>query len=153
MDKMPGLKLCGRRMCVLILIALNIGCGTAPKPDDSKIQETKRVWQTIPIYPGMTETTENTIQADSPLVFTKTYKSDANYADVETFYTKELAGWRLLEEGEIKDRGRIRGERLQGFTKDNYRLLIQFAGERRTELGWDYAIELSPSNYWKDKVD
>ncbi len=153
MDKMLGLKLYGRRMCVLMLIALNIGCGTAPKPVDSKLQDAKKVWQTIPIYPGMTETTENTISTNSPLVFTKTYKSDANYADVETFYTKELTGWRLLEEGEIKDRGRIRGEQLQGFTKDNYRLLIQFAGERRTELGWDYAIELSPSGYWKNKVD
>lgn len=140
-------------MCVWMLIALNICCGTAPKPGDLKIQETKRVWQTIPIYPGMTETSENTIPTDSPLVINKTYKSDANYTDVEAFYTQQLAGWRLLEEGEIKDRGRIRGEQLLGFTKDNYRLLIQFAGERGMDLGWDYAIELSPSDYWKDRVD
>lgn len=152
---MLDLKIFPRKIVVLVLIVLNICCGTALQPDVSKIEETRRVWKTIPIYPGMTELTENDVPANSAIVITKTYKSDQNFADVETFYARQLgsAGWRLLEESEIKDRGRTRGEQLQGFTKDNYRLLVQFAGERRTELGWDYAVELSPSDYWKDKID
>lgn len=154
-NKMLGLKLYGRRIGVLILIVLNICCGTASKPDNIKIEETKRVWQTIPIYSGMTETAQNTIPEGSPLVIAKTYKSDANLADVQQFYVQQLApaGWHFLEEREVKDRGRIRGEQLLEFTQGNYRLTIEFAGERQADLGWDYAIELSPIDYWKEKVD
>jgi len=103
----------------------------------------------------MTETGEDNIPESSSLVIAKTYKSDANLDDVQQFYVRQLApaGWRFLEEREVKDRGRIRGEHLLEFTKGNYRLTIEFAGERRADLGWDYAIELSPSNYWKEKVD
>lgn len=56
MDKMRDLKLYRRQICLLIVISLNICCGSAPKPNDAEIQETKRIWQTIPIYPEMTET-------------------------------------------------------------------------------------------------
>lgn len=155
MDKMFGGKFYGRRTCILMLIVLNICCGNAQKPDGLKIEETKQVWQTIPIYPGMTETSANLIPADPPLVITKTYKSNANFADVQQFYVQQLApsGWKFLEEREVKDRGRIRGEQLLEFTKGDYRLTIEFAAERGAELGWDYAVELSPLNYWKEKVD
>lgn len=155
MNKIYGLKIFRREIGVLLLIFLTVCCQTAPKPNESKIEEIKRVRQTVPVYPGMTKSSENDVPAESTLVITETYKSDANFTDVETFYSQRLipAGWRLLEDEEIKDRGRIRGEQLQGFTKDNYRLLIQFAGERKAELGWDYAVELSPADYWKDKID
>lgn len=154
MNKMLGLKFYGRRMGVLVLIILNICCGTAPKPDDLKIEETKQLWQTIPIYPEMTETAKNNIAEDSPLVITKTYKSNQDFTDVQQFYVRQLApaGWQFVEESEVKHNGRIRGERLVEFTKGDYRLIIQFAGQLQAELGWDYAIALSPLDYWKEMV-
>jgi hypothetical protein len=153
-DKMQSLKLYGRQICFLTLIVFGISCGTAPKPDDLKIAETKRLWQTIPIYSGMSETGNNTAPADSPLVITKTYKSDAEFADVQKFYVERLApaGWQFVGASEVKHKGRIRGERLLEFTQGSHRLIIQFAGQLRADLGWDYAIELAPSDYWKEMV-
>ena len=63
------------------------------------------------------------------------------------------AGWQLIVVEEIKDRGRIRGEQILKFTKDGYRLTVEFAGQLKADLGWDYAIELSPADYWKEKID
>ncbi len=155
MNNTRGLKIYRQQICLLIVISLNICCGLAPKPDELKIEETKRIWQTIPIYPEMTETGEDSIPEGSPLVIAKTYKSDANLAAVQQFYVQQLApaGWMFLEDREVKDRGRIRGEQLLEFTKGSYRLSVEFAGERRLDLGWDYAVELSPLNYWREKVD
>ena len=153
-DKILSFKLYGRQICLLMLIVLNISCGTVPKPDDSKIADTKRLWQTVPVYSGMMETVTNIVPADSPLVITKTYKSDAQFADVQRFYVERLVavGWKFVGESEVKDRGRIRGERLLEFTQGSHRLIIQFAGQLRADLGWDYAIELSPLDYWKETV-
>ncbi|HEX8637493.1 MAG TPA: hypothetical protein VF692_05480 [Pyrinomonadaceae bacterium] len=155
MDKKFGLILYQRQICLLIIIASGICCAPAAKPDALKIEEINRIWQSIPVYPGMMETTENTVPTDSPLVITKTYKSDASFEDVQKFYAERMitAGWQLIVEEEIKDRGRIRGEQILEFTKDGYRLTVEFAGQLKADLGWDYAIELSPADYWKEKID
>ena len=154
LDRMRGLKLHGRKICLLGLVVFSISCGTAPRPDDLKIAETKRLWQTVPIYPGVTVTVNNTVTADSPLVITKTYKLDAQFADVRQFYLERLApaGWQFVGENEVKHKGRIRGERVLTFTHSNHRLIVQFAGELRGDLGWDYAVELAPSDYWQEMV-
>ena len=82
MDKMFGLILYRRQICLLIIIASSICCAPAAKPDSLKIEETTRVWQAIPVYPGMTQTPRNIVPTDSPLVITKTYKSNASFEAV-----------------------------------------------------------------------
>lgn len=155
MSKMLGLILYWGQICLLIIIVSSICCAPAAKPDVLRIEETNRVRQIIPIYPGMTETPVNTVPTDSPLVIIKTYKSDANFEDVQKFYVEQMAaaGWQLIADEEVKNRGRIRGEQVMEFTKDGYRLTVEFAGQLKADLGWNYAIELSPADYWKEKID
>jgi hypothetical protein len=91
MDKMLDLIPCRRQICLLVVIASGICCTPATKPDCLKIEETNRIWQSIPVYPGMKETAENPVPTNSPLVITKTYRSDASFEDVQKFYAKRMA--------------------------------------------------------------
>lgn len=62
------------------------------------------------------------------------------------FYTERLPrdGWQLVAAREVKDRGRIRGERLLQFRRGGYELSIKSASKRAADLGWDYALEVMP---------
>jgi hypothetical protein len=152
---MLGLILYCRRICLLVIIVSSICCSPAAETDPLKIEETNRVWQSIPVYPAMRETPGNNVRQETPLVIIKTYKSDSSFADVQKFYAERMiaTGWQLIAKGEVKDRGRIRGEQILEFTKDGFRLTVEFGGQIKADLGWDYAIELSPVGYWKEKID
>jgi hypothetical protein len=58
----------------------------------------------------------------------------------------------LIEEQKLRDRGRYRDERVLHFTRGEFLLSIQFAGRRREDLGWDYALRIAYPSDWKEKV-
>ncbi len=58
----------------------------------------------------------------------------------------------LIEEQKLRDRGRYRDERGLHFTRGEFLLSIQFAGRRREDLGWDYALRIAYPSDWKEKV-
>jgi hypothetical protein len=82
------------------------------------------------------------------------YESDAEFVEVEQFYESKLPplGWNPIEERSVKDRGRILGERIIVFQKEDYWLTIYFAGERRSNLGRDYAVWVSSPKDWHEHV-
>jgi hypothetical protein len=57
----------------------------------------------------------------------------------------------LIEEQKLRDRGRYRDERGLHFTRGEVLLFIQFAGSRREDLGWDYALGIAYPSNWKEK--
>lgn len=112
------------------------------------------LWQAVPLYSGMTEVNSSFTSTASQAIIVKKYQCQASFNDVKEFYMERLqqTGWRFIKDEEIKDRGRIREERLLQFQQNGYQLLIQFAGTRSAELGWDYAIEISYPADWKQRI-
>lgn len=112
--------------------------------DPSKLQEIEQVWSTIPLYPGMVEVKRSS-SAESGVWVDKDFKSDAAFDDVRRFYMERLtqAGWQFVREQEVKDRGRFKGERLVEFRKGFYQLDVQYSGERKAAVGWDYSIDIT----------
>jgi hypothetical protein len=76
------------------------------------------------------------------------------FDEVKEFYLKQLInqGWQLIEEQELKDKGRYKGERVLHFTRGEFLLSIQFAGKRKEVLGWDYALRIGHPRDWKEKI-
>jgi len=131
---------------VLFVCAMTCGCGaTRTEVDPSKLKEVEGVWATLPVHPGMIEVDSSVSSDDGRVWIEKNYKSDAPFDDVKRFYTETLAraGWQLVGEREVKDRGRFRGERLLEFRKDDFELDVQYAGGRKADLGWDYSIDIT----------
>ncbi len=131
---------------VLFVCAVTCGCSaTRSEVDPSKLKDVEGVWATLPIQPGMVEVDSSVSSYDGRVWVEKNYKSDASFDDVKRFYTETLAraGWQLVGEREVKDRGRFRGERLLEFHRDDFELDVQYAGDRKADLGWDYSIDIT----------
>ena len=129
----------------LLTCAVMGACDTdGPNRDNSKLREIEQIWQTLPIYPSMVEVDRSSSSASSEALVSRQYQSDASFEDVRRFYVEQLArdGWQLVADREVKDRGRIRGERQIDFRRGEFYLDILYAGARRAELGWTYAIEV-----------
>lgn len=145
------------RAAILVFVMISVfnGCRSAiPTADNPKYKEIENLWKTIPVYSGFIEGKTDTTSTTAAAEIIKEYESNASFADAEEFYRSQLPslGWEQVDERDIKDRGRIRGERILVFQKENYWLTIQFAGELRTELGWDYSIRLATPKDWNDQV-
>ena len=134
-------------MMVLLCVVLTSACGGSPKSDADTLPSriATQIEESVPVYPGWSRTQETRGFSRGTADAAK-YTSDASFDDVSRFYTERLPrnGWRLVAAREVKDRGRIRGERLLQFRRGGYELYIKNAGERADELGWDYALEVMP---------
>ncbi len=133
-------------LAILFVCAVTCGCApTRTEVDPSKLKEVEGMWAALPVYPGMVEVNSSVSSDDGRVWVEKNYKSDASFGEVRRFYTETLsrAGWQLVGEREVKDRGRFRGERLLEFQKDGFEFDLQYAGGRKADLGWDYSIDIT----------
>ncbi len=145
------------RATVLVFVTVSVfnACRSdIPIADNPKYQELENLWKSIPVYSGFVEGEIETTSEAAQVEIIQKYKSDAEFAEVEQFYAGKLPplGWKPIEERSVKDRGQIRGERIIVFQKEDYWLTIHFAGERRAELGWDYAVWVSSPQDWHEHV-
>ncbi len=117
--------------------------------DDSKLREIERLWTGIPVYPGLVEVNRSSSSSGGEALVSRHYQSDAPFDEVRSFYVEQLGGqgWRLVDDREVKDRGRIRGERQVEFRRGEFYIDIRYSGARRDELGWTYAIDVE----WYDE--
>ena len=139
---------------VVILSALS-GCSSRKSNENSsKLDEISEIFKSVPLHPSKVEIETDTHSDISKAAITKKYKSEASYDEVKQFYIEQLGaqGWHLIEEDELKDRGRYRGEFVLHFTRDEFVLSVQFAGMRRDDLGWNYALRLAYPADWKVKI-
>jgi len=105
------------------------------------------LYSTLPVPPGLKERGSSfQSKADDALVETY-FDSAVPYDQVKAFYLQDLVkrGWALINESPMTDWGRDFGGRRLEFRKDEYSLVIQYAGERDDQ--WDYAVTLR----WKGR--
>jgi hypothetical protein len=142
---------------LLFAVLTIFGACQANTPDEadvSRVNEIAGFFDDLPIHPSKAlKHPHNESDGDTASV-AKTYQSDAAFDEVREFYLERLSpkGWQFIEERELKDRGRFRGERVLEFQKGEFVLSIQFAGERRDSLGWDYAVRIAYPEYNRKKV-
>ena len=134
-----------RLLLVLVLCAAPAACGGGDqRTADSKLREIEEVWRTMPIHPGMAEVDRSSSASGGEALVSRKYRSDVHFDDVRGFYVEQLAdqGWQLVDDREVKDRGRLRGERQVEFRRGEFYIDIRYAGARRDELGWTYAVDV-----------
>ncbi len=148
---------CRIRAAILVLVTISVfnACrSNIPTANNPKYKEVESLWKTIPVYAGWREVKTGTTSTTAETEIIKKYESNAGLADVEQFYRNQLpsSGWEQVDDRSIKDRGRIRGEQILVFQKENFWLTIEFAGTRSAELGWDFAVRLATPKDWDDRV-
>ncbi len=135
------------RLVIVLLVFLPLYACESAKPtlDSATLKELEVLLQQVPIFPGMVEVNGDSSSLDI-IEEGRRYKSEASFADVKRFYVEQLnnAGWQFVEDREIKNRGRIKGERQLEFRRGSYQLRIRYAGERAGNVGWDYTIKVLP---------
>ena len=145
---------CGLAGIILLMFVLN-ACQSDPKNSQTPTsEEIEQLWQSLPIHQGKIQIDKVAASTDSQISIEAKYKTDASFEEIQQFYVDNLPpqGWQLTHHQEIKDRGRIKGERIIEFQQGEYSLLIQFADQRRAELGWDYAIRLAYPPDWRKRM-
>jgi hypothetical protein len=135
-------------LAVALLVAWSLSACQANSPagiSQGRVEEIEALWATLPLHTSFSEVKKPSFSRDGSPRFGPRYAASAPYDEVRRFYIEGLArsGWQFVREGELKDRGRIRGERLLEFRKDGYELAIKYSGERKRELGWVYRLKLS----------
>jgi hypothetical protein len=133
-------------ICVGILLLTVSTCrNSGSESDVVKIEEISKLFADVPVHPGKSEIKSDKTMEGGKAAVIKTYKSDAPFEEIREYYVKRLSekGWRLAAERELKDRGRIYGERIVEFQKGRFVLSVQYAAERRETLGWDYALRIA----------
>ena len=126
-------------MPLICLVAY--ACGDNPGVDSTKLKEIERLWQSVPVHPGMVEVKGS---SSSGREVTKKYRSTAQFADVKGFYMEKLprAGWKFVQDKELKHYGIFKGERLLAFRQGEYQLNVKFNGDRKAELVSDYLMSV-----------
>lgn len=119
-----------------------------------KLGEITEILKTVSIHPSKVEVETNNQLSGSKFSITRKYKSNAPFNEIKEFYLKQLTvqDWQLIEERELKDKGRYKNERVLYFTRGEFLLSLQFAGRRKDDLGWDYAIRIAHPSDWKEKI-
>ncbi len=109
------------------------------------VKAVEALWATLPVHASFSEVKKPSFSPDGGPRFSARYTASSPYDEVRRFYINEFArsGWQFIRERELKDRGRVKGERLLEFRKSKYELDIKYSGERERELGWENHIELS----------
>lgn len=136
----------------LLFAALFVACGDdagrAPA-DPARLAAIEALWadqEAVPTAPpDFAETDRLSVSESDFAEIARQYRSQAAFDEVRRFYVDELTrrGWQLVDERAVKDRGRLRGERVLAFERGDYDLYVKSAGRRASELGWNYAVEVS----------
>ena len=119
-----------------------------------KLDEMAEILKSLPVHPTKTETNSKNRSLSTKAEIIRKYKSSASFEETKEFYIKTLSerGWRFVEDNEPKYKGRYRGERILYFTRDEFLLSVQYAGERGDDLGWNYAVRIAHPPDWREKV-
>ncbi len=82
-------------------------------------------------------------KANQAIVVAK-YDSTLAYNEILEHYKEKLSklGWKYDSEQKVTDWGEDLGGQLARFTKNNYTLRLQYAGDQ-ANYGWNYALSLS----------
>ena len=142
------------QLTIALAVALS-GCDSRDaNADNPRIDEVEQILEAAPIHPGKVELETGNQSSGSNASIVRKYKSDVPFEEAKEFYLEQLVkqGWQFVEERELKDKGRFKRERVLHFVLGEFLLSIQFAGERREVLGWDYAIRIAHPPDWKEKV-
>jgi len=139
---------------IVILITLSSCNSHDSNASSSKLDEITEILKSVSAHPSKVEIETNNHSSGSNASITRKYKSDVPFDDVKEFYLKQLThqGWQLIEEQELKDKGRYKGERVLHFTRGEFLLSVQYAGKRKEVLGWDYVLRIAHPADWKEKV-
>ncbi len=139
----------------IIVILITSSCDSHDSnADSSKLDEITEILKSVSVHPSKVEIETNNHSNSSNASIIRKYKSDVPFDEVKEFYLKQLTnqGWQLIEEHELKDKGRYKGERVLHFTRGEFLLSVQFAGKRKEVLGWDYALRIAHPSDWKEKI-
>lgn len=134
----------------LLIISLLVSCNLerdGPNTDGAKIREIEAIWNTMPYYAGMEEVDNSRSSTGTKAHMSKGFRCAAKFDEVREFYVKTLsdAGWQLVEDRRMYDWWRDFGGHYLAFRKSEYKLSIQYAGEK-ADYGWNYGIGV----YWND---
>jgi len=110
----------------------------------AELADLEKLWSTIRTHPEFSQVDQGSLQNNRVAMLIRNYKSGAGYDQVKGFYEHELVGqgWRLVEEKRLSDWGRDKGGRSLTFSKGEYRLTMEYAGDNSGGQ-WDYSISLS----------
>ena len=135
---------------VLLIAFWLVSCNperNGPNADGVKIREIEAIWNTMPHFAGMEEVDNSKSSTGTKAHVSKGFRSTAKFDEVREFYVKRLsdAGWQLVEDRKMYDWWRDLGGHYLAFRKAEFKLSIQYAGEK-VDYGWDYGIGV----YWSD---
>ena len=153
MKKLRGLKFI--LLCAIVTPVVLSGCNSHESNlGSSKLDEITEILKSVSAHPSKIELETDNHSDGSNTSITRKYKSDVSFDEVKEFYLKQLTkqGWQLIEERELRDRGRFRDERVLHFTRGEFLLSVQYAGKRKEVLGWDYVLRIAHPADWKEKV-
>jgi hypothetical protein len=118
----------------------------SPNRDDRELYEVRQAYSRIPIPAGFEEKGSSFQSKAELALVSKYFKSRTSYDDVKAFYAARLSsdGWTLASERRMTDWFKDLGGRELEFKKNEYLVIIEYAGEKATDE-WDYAITVE----WK----
>lgn len=139
-----GKKLIGLIAVLIFLVVALTYEARGPNADGSKLREIENFWREMPLLPGSTEVDTSSSSSGRKAIISKGYNSSANYDELKRFCLEPLTrkGWQLENERGVKDWGRDKGGMMLEFRQGEYKLTIQYAGEK-SDYGWDYGISIS----------
>jgi hypothetical protein len=113
-------------LAIATLVLLSNCKRYSPNRDDVKLKEVERLYNVLPIYPGLQAVAGSSYSKSMLASVSKSYKSEASYEDVKSFYSARLIpeGWQLTEERNLKDWSRDYGGRELTFGKGEYSVVI-----------------------------
>lgn len=133
-------------LAVMCCMAVGAGaCGANhTTTDPARLRQIEQLLEKVPIHPTFIEVDRLTISEASEAEAAREYRSSAPFDEVSSFYQERLVGsdWKFVDQSMVKDRGRLKGERLLEFRQGDYDLDVKYAGRRAQDLGWNYAIEI-----------
>ena len=123
----------------------------SPNRDDVKLKEVQQLVSALRLYPGLEDTGGGSTYSRSMSASVhKSYKSNARFDDVKTFYATQLtqSGWQLTKDRTLKDGwSRDLGGRELRFEKGQYYVAIEYRGEKAIDPDWNYGISVG----WEDR--
>lgn len=118
--------------------------------DDVKFKEVQELFSTLPVYNDFQDIGGGSTYSKSKSAsIHKHYRSQARFEDVKMFYSTHLTknGWRLTKDRALKDWLQDLGGRELRFQKGEYRVVIEYIGEKASDPDWEYGVSVG----WDDK--
>lgn len=116
---------------------------SGPRPE---VKECEAISKQLRVFPGFTAVNQNYIAKSDGTVVGMNYLSDAPFADVLDFYSRELTseGWTVGRQEQFSEWGVDYGGREQWFSRGPYRVTLTYMGEGRAK---DPQFRSSPGAY------